>query len=387
MYSRKIFLTLAVICILFLFSCGPKPVAPKAELDTPGHHVKNGMKLLKSGKIDNALSEFERAKALDPEYSPAFVGIGLVNGCKGSFENGLDAMKTAAKYAKGNEQEFLVNTGYMRLYIMGKEKIDRDWLELVEKRFKKAHNIYPDLPEPYYYMGVAYKMSYRFHESAKMFEGVLEIGNGFMEEADREYEIVQKIERAMPGSINGKKIALLKKISRGDVAALFIEELRVDELFKNRTPKKFDTSFKSPEKAFVTGEYVKIPPATDIADHVLKVDIEAVIEVGIKGLQPFPDHTFKPYKDITRAEYAMMMEDLLIKITGVDQLATRFIGSVSPFPDLRNDLPYFNAVMICTTRGIMVADFSSGEFNAMGTVSGADALLGIRQLKIQLGKF
>ncbi len=81
----------------------------------------------------------------------------------------------------------------------------------------------------------------------------------------------------------------------------------------------------------------------------------------------------------------MMIEDILIKITGVDELATRFIGSVSPFPDLRNDLPYFNAVITCTTRGIMVAkDLATGEFAPMDTISGADALLSIRALKLQL---
>ncbi|PIQ96416.1 MAG: hypothetical protein COV67_09695, partial [Nitrospinae bacterium CG11_big_fil_rev_8_21_14_0_20_56_8] len=59
-----------------------------------------------------------------------------------------------------------------------------------------------------------------------------------------------------------------------------------------------------------------------------------------------------------------------------------FIGAGSPFPDLRNDLPYFNAVMLVTTRGIMKsAEMSTGEFQPQGTVSGADALLIIRELK------
>jgi hypothetical protein len=51
-------------------------------------------------------------------------------------------------------------------------------------------------------------------------------------------------------------------------------------------------------------------------------------------------------------------------------------------------LPYFNAVMVCTTRGIMeTADAGTGEFMPMGPVSGADALLAIRTLKSQLEKY
>jgi len=388
MYDRKIFSIMSVSCLFFLLACGPKPVAPKAELDTPEHHVITGNKLLKAGKIDKAFQEFNRAKMLDPGYSPAYVGLGLVCGLKDDFKKGLNSMDKAEDLAKGKKQEVGVNIGYMRLYIMGKEKVDKQWLNEVEDYYEDAIKLAPDCYEAHFYMGIAYKMSYNFQKASKQFTKVLELDRDFVEEADKEYAIIQKIERAMPGTSVGKKIALLEKITRADVAALFIEELRVDELFKNRTPKKFDTSFKSPEKEFKTGEYVKIPAATDIADHVLKADIDAVMEIGIKGLQPYPDHTFKPYEMINRAEFAMMIEDIMINITGVEGLATRFIGSVSPFPDLRNDLPYFNAVILCTTRGIMVAkDLRSGEFDAVGNVSGAEALLSLRVLKTQIQKY
>ena len=108
--------------MLFLLACGPKPVAPKAELDTPEHHVTNGNKMLKAGKIDKAFKEFNRAKLLAPEYSPAHVGLGLVCGLRGDFEKGFASMDKAENYAKGKKQEVTVNVGYMRLYIMGKEK-------------------------------------------------------------------------------------------------------------------------------------------------------------------------------------------------------------------------------------------------------------------------
>jgi tetratricopeptide (TPR) repeat protein len=358
---------------------------PEAELDTPIHHVKNGYKMLKIGKIDDAFREFNRAKELDPKYSPAYVGLGLVHGIKGDYENGFEHLKIGRKYAEGNEQKITVNVGYMRLYILGGEKIDKGWLKKVESHFGKSIRFDPDNPEPYYYMGKAYKMFFEFQKASSQFAKVLDINKGFVKEADKEYAIVQKIQRALPGSVVGKKIALLEKITRADVAALFIEELEIDELYRKRTPKKFDTAFKDPGKKVVTGGYVAIPSATDIDNHVLKTDIDAVIAIGIKGLQPFPDHTYKPYKTITRAEFAMMMEDILIKITGDDSLATKFIGNASPFPDLRNDFPYFNAAMVCTTRNIMeTRDVTTGEFDPQGSVPGADALLSIRMLKSQL---
>ena len=385
MAIKKIFILLTAVSVLMVFACGPKPLTPRAKLDTPTHHADNGNKLLRSGKLDAAFSEFTRARELDSTYAPAYVGLGLVDAFRGNFESGQENLKTAKKFVSGKEQRTAIHIGHMRLYTRGGEKLDTNWLKRVRSEFEGAVDLHPDRAEPYYYMGMAYKQGYEFDKAAVQFSRVLDIGQDFTAEADREYALVQKIVRAMPGSKAGKRIALVEKLTRGDTAALFIEELKVDALCRKKTVKPLDASYKSPEKEFITGQYVSAPAVTDIEDHVLKNDIEAAMEAGIKGLEAFPDHTFKPYAAITRAEFAMMIEDILIKITQVKDLSTRFIGSTSPFPDLRSDLPYFNSVMICTTRGIMTAqNLSSGEFEPMGPVSGADALLSIRALKDQL---
>jgi hypothetical protein len=381
---------LAAICLvgfmlLFVFyACRPAVRAPEAELDTPEHHVMNGMKLLKKGKIDDAFRDFNLAKELDPKFSGAYVGLGLVWGHREDFEKAMKNMKMAKKYADTKEEEANAYIGYMRLYTLGKNKIDEDWLEETEDAFEDAIGLMPHSSAAYFYMGVAYKEAYEFGKASQNFAKVLDLDDEYVADADAEYKVVQKIQRAMPGTTVGKKIALVKEITRGDVAALFIQELKLDTLYEKRTVKEFDTRYKDPVKQFETEMIEKVPPATDIADYVLKTDVDAVIRIGVRGLEPFADHTFQPYKTITRAEYAVMIEDILIKVTGDQKLATKFIGSTSPFPDLRSDLHYFNAVMVCTTRGILQADVATGEFNSIGTISGADALLAIRTLKSQI---
>jgi hypothetical protein len=159
-----------------------------------------------------------------------------------------------------------------------------------------------------------------------------------------------------------------------------MEELKIDTLYRKRTLKTFDTGFKNPEKAAVKQKAAVLP--ADIVNHPLKSDIEGMIEIGVRGLEVYPDGLFRPNDLVERAAYAMMIEDILIKVSGDSGLATRFIGSPSPFPDLRSDLPYFNAVMVVTTRQIMGAqDITSGEFVPMGPVPGADALLIIRKIR------
>ncbi len=387
MNNPKLFLLTAGICLLFVFACGPKARKQEAVLDTPEHHVSNGNKMLKMGKTDKALYEFNLAKGLDPKFSPAHVGIGIVYGLRDDFKSALKTMGKAQDYAQGDEQVFGVHIGYMRLYTMGGEKVHKKWLKKVQNYHKKAVKLFPDRPDAYYYMGLGYKMSYRYNDAKQQYSKVLEIGDGFIEEANTEFATIQKIERAMPGT-KVERIALLEKITRADVCALFIEELKVDELFRNRTPKQFDTTYKDPEKEFKTGEYKKIPDVTDIESHVLRSDIEAFIELGIKGLEAHADHTFQPYKYLTRAEFAMLIQDILIKITGDTKLATKFFGNEPVFPDLRSDQYFYNAVMVCTSRGIMKAkDFGTGEFDPLGTISGAEALISIRELKIQLEKY
>jgi hypothetical protein len=125
--------------------------------------------------------------------------------------------------------------------------------------------------------------------------------------------------------------------------------------------------------------------AKDVADHPLRTYIEGIIRIGIRGLDVYPDGTFRPAEQVDRASYAMMIEDILIKVAGDPALATRFIGAPSPFPDLRRDHPYFNSAMVVTSRGIMeVMDSETGSFAPLGPLSGADALLVIRNMRREL---
>ncbi|MBT4363058.1 MAG: tetratricopeptide repeat protein, partial [Desulfobacteraceae bacterium] len=86
MVTKKILYLIAGICLLFLFACAPKPRAPQAVLDTPEHHVSNGNKFLKAERINEAFSEFRKAIELDPKFSAAYAGLGLIYGLKNDLE-------------------------------------------------------------------------------------------------------------------------------------------------------------------------------------------------------------------------------------------------------------------------------------------------------------
>jgi len=383
---HNLFMLLVVMVIgVFISSCAPEVRKPLSQLDTPEHHTYTGLKLLKHGKYRDAEREFELAIQLDPKYSKAYVGLGLTKAYKRNFESAFDLMKDAWQCAGTKEEKVFVHVGKIRLYTMSKEK--EIWLKRAEEQFKYAIALDPKSCASYYFMGIAYKGGLEFDLAGKMFSKVLDLNEDYVEEADSEWKLIQKIQRAMPGTITGKKIAIVESITRADAAALFMEEFKIDVLYQRRTLKTFDTSFKDPDK-FKAESKKKTFTAADIADHPLKADIEGILEIGVRGLENYPDGAFHPDELITRAAYAMMIEDILIKVTGEKDLATKFIGSASPFPDLRPDLSYFNAVVVVTSRGIMQAkDFTTGEFAPLSSVSGVDALLIIRKMKEQLKFF
>ena len=381
----KIFTVFMFFAVVMLIaSCGPKDRIAQGQLDTPEHHAYTGLKLLGEEKYADAQREFELAIQLDAKYSKGYTGVGLVKIYTGDFDGADDYLKKGWSKAKNDEDKIFVHVSRIRYYAQGQTKVEKKWLKSAVNEFDNALKLDPKHAPAYYFMGLAYKAGLDFNSAGLMFTKVLELKTEYVADADREWNFIQKVQRALPGTTTGKQIALVERLTRADAAALFMEEFKIETLYKKRTPKTFDTSFKDPEKAAVVAKPDKIT-AKDIADHPLRTDIEGILKLGVRGLENYPDGNFHPAEMVTRADYAMMVEDILIKVSGDNSLATKFIGSTSPFPDLRPDLPYFNAVMVVTTRGIMEAkDLTTGEFSPLAPVAGVDALLIIRKLQGEL---
>jgi Tfp pilus assembly protein PilF len=83
--------------------------------------VNNGNQFMNNGKLDAALDEFNRAIELDANYTPAYVGLGLVFGHQGHPEKGLEIMETARGLARDEEQRKNVEAGFDILREMAAE--------------------------------------------------------------------------------------------------------------------------------------------------------------------------------------------------------------------------------------------------------------------------
>jgi hypothetical protein len=125
---------------------------------------------------------------------------------------------------------------------------------------------------------------------------------------------------------------------------------------------------------------VSMAAVTDVSNHWAKNFIMDVVDYKIRGLEPYPDHTFHPDQLVNRGEYAMVVEDAIIAILRDPSLATKHIGSQSRFPDVNPSYPAYNAICNSVDKGVMSAEMN-GEFGPDKGVSGPEALLVIRKLK------
>jgi tetratricopeptide (TPR) repeat protein len=251
--------------------------------------------------------------------------------------------------------------------------------------YKDALDLDKTCVEAYFWMGQTYISAGQFVRAEEALKKALEINPDHSKSYESLKEL-QKISRVAVGQDEYAKIATLPAIDRADLAALFIKELELEKLFKTYNV-KVDVGFKPPTPPLELPREAEVseaePQISDIEGHWAKGYIEKIIELGV--MKPFPDQTFQPDQPITRATFALLIQDILSKIYHDDKLCTRHVGQESPFPDVRPDHWAFNAIMIVTTRGIMKAGLD-GMFNMMDPVSGADALESLKILKSTLEK-
>lgn len=387
---------LAAFGTMTLAGCAGKTVTCTDPEDNPQHHYLMGMKALEEGKPAVAAEKFDRALYCDDRFSIAHSGMAIVNAekAKAQTDSGFrgveneritEALKKGKKFADRDDQYFDYYTATIRSDTLAKPK---GWLEDAADAFKDGSRLRVDERNLIYYqgtealsyfMGVAWLEGMEFQKARDAFGNVLNAKREgkWHEKADKGWKRVDRILRAMGGITVGdvgKKIAIKEKVSRADLAALLIDEMKIDKLMAGRIPLA--------SQAAKTAEFT---PA-DMTMHPFREEVLTLMKWNVRGMEPKYDESsraylFKPGEAVTRGELAFTMEDILIKLTGDEKLARAYLGQErSPFPDVRPSSNLYNAVMNMTTRGIMEGELS-GEFRPNDPVDGAEALLAMRVLK------
>jgi tetratricopeptide (TPR) repeat protein len=392
--------------LLLFAACARQADLPRctAPEDNPQHHFVRGMESLEDEDLEAARSKFDRALYCDADNAPASSGRALLFALQASrqsiegyqqadIKQALDALNTAKRHSHTPEERFIYHTTAIRVFsaIQGKK-----WLEEVEWHYRKSQELQVDERQLLYYegreaaayfMGVAYyRQAHNFRKARDLFRQVLDAKRDgrWHAKADMAWRQADKVARATAGITLGnvaQHIAIQDQVSRGDLAALLIDELKIDKLFAGRIPVVPQTN----------QEQAPFTPA-DVVEHPFKQEVLTVMKWNLRGLQPEFDPAtqaplFRPEAPVTRKALAIVLEDALIKLTGDEKLATAFLGqTTSPFPDVGPTLPWFNAVMTVVTRNLMETTLT-GEFRPNDPADGAEVLLATRVLKQRLNLY
>lgn len=354
---------------LLLCACGPQLGGyPYSVLNTPEQRAFNGFSFLRQERLSDAQREFEEALLLEPKSSAALRGIGLVYGMKKDFGRAFEAMAMAGAYAENLEDRARAEVGMMSLYAMEKSE---GWLLRVESGFQKALSLSGELPEAYLELGLAYKHAYRSRDAEEAFQKVLKLNTTLLNEAREEIDLLKKIEKAAPRSTIGKELALARRITRAETAAILIHESAIERILG------------SPSKQAAGARDKATGPPPDVLNHRFKEEILLALKLNIKGLGVLHDGSYGADTLVTRAVFAGVMADVLVRGSGQAELASRYARSPSPFLDVRNTSSHFTAIMICFDWAGIMAGWA-GYFHPMETISGVDALLTLRGAESKL---
>ncbi|MBI2505406.1 MAG: tetratricopeptide repeat protein [Candidatus Latescibacteria bacterium] len=326
----------------------------------------------------DAQREFERASSLDPDFPGAQVGMALV-----AMEQ-QDFWRARQEVAKALHKDGRFTDGYIALgRIATAEGVQRGypvetWSKEALDAYKRAAERDPDNPAVPYYRGRCLLEAMQLEAARASFAEALKKARGpWIKRTQDELERAQLIERVAPGSSWGLKIALLPRITRAELAVLLIEELNLDEMIRQRRVRPNPPGFRDP--SHIGGD--TLAQATDLSSSWARPWIEQILKLGVGGLETTPDHRFQPGMAIDRASMAVVTQGILVLLTGDQDLATRYLGEASRFPDVRSDSYAYSAIALNAERGVITADQLSGLFHPEGPVSGAEALQIIRQLQ------
>ena len=361
---------LLLIGTMVLGGCGTPGPMSTSELDDPLYNAKQGMRHLEEGNLEMAMASFERALAMDKKCFQAYYGRGLVYLELDKLDKAMDNMKKAYKLGRKHKY-YLPYIGMARILIaQGEYSSARAWCERLLRRE-------PNNADACYWIGKTYEKEERYDKAREWYAQAID-KNPKHVKADYDWKKMDMILRAQPGTDVGKQIAMVDEITRADLAALFAEELDAKNLLRERKFKEKNLNPLERQKLIDTEH----PIMEDIKGTWAEGYIQTVTDLNI--MPPYPDGDFRPFEIINRANFCVFVQNIMIRYNADEELGYRFVGNKSPFTDVRGSNYAFNSILLCTSYGILQGDPLTHEFRPMDSVSGAEALLALRQLKQSL---
>jgi tetratricopeptide (TPR) repeat protein len=350
----RTFLPIAMAVLLLTLSVDcPRRSAHREGVapDDPHAHYLQGQRELIQENYQEAADQFTLAIALDPDFAPAYEGLGLA-------QLGLGELPQAQRYLHEGLQK---DDTYVPLYIgLGRVLSAQGEDQEALGQFQHALALDAGNADAFYHMGRSFVNLGKYSQAEESFKKALD-NNPSHARASEEWAILARL-RTPPGEPPQEYVGIAKKpvVLRADFAALLAHQLPLQD-------------FCAP------GEHdVSLP---DVDENWAVAEIQQVVACEL--MRAYDDGEFKPRQALTRLQCALAIEEVLLKVTGDSQLTQQFDGQSSPYPDVSADHEAFGAIMLATSRGIMDAK-ADGSFGPDDAINGYAANKIVRALKSQL---
>ena len=337
--------------------------------------VRSGRRAFDKGDLIRAEGAFDRALVMQPAFAPALAGKALVEGNRKHYRNAEVLLSQANKAARTPEERMFLNLTWLRFHELqlhepGLQETERQRI-IADARisFQTAQNLQPSSTEANYRMAQVYKAALEFQNASAMFYRVLGNRESMGAIARSEWDFLQRILQLNPRTTTARRIALSERLTWREVIALLTEELRLHGHIA-RLRRGGQPSFKTP------GEYALV--SSGAASNDRSHPLGTMADIGIRGLER--PGTLNPERPMTRGVFALVLEDILIKLAGDKRLPVKFIGRPSRFFDVRPDHYAYNAIMVATTLKLLHAT-NPDEFGLLEPVTGIEALSALQRLK------
>lgn len=370
-----------LVCAIFL-GCASQPptvTLPVGILDDPYHAVFTGRRLLANGDLEGARASFEHALQLDGDYAPAMTGLAQVAAAGGDRDQAVAMARSAVAAAPAKSPDLgQARTALMEILLQFKPQ---GWFREMESLLAQQERLDPQPALATLVMGKGYEAQNQYLQASVCYKRVLGWNREHVQAADEALALLYQRLRAETASRVGREMAQREVISRGDLAAFLVEELKLPDFIDKGKPVQYQAGFQTPQIIAAPATVTSVPP--DVKGHPFQSDIMQILDRAIRGLEIFPDGNFLPEDQVTRAGFALVMEDVLVRVKNEPLLKRAFLGNASPFPDVASDHFAFNAMIVCTTRNFLAANLD-GAFEPDLPVSGSELLLAVRRLRSEI---
>lgn len=376
--SNRGFLILLAVITLFCsgINCS-KAVKKVSDIHTIRELYLGGIQKLKTDDINAAETDFKKAIELDRKSPYGYTGLAFLGLKQKNYKEALKYVKKALKYDRNFTDAYAVKG-----YIICLRKHGEKWFGEAVEPLGKALELDPDNQQALFFLAECHLAAQLYEEAFRLYAEAMEKEGTYTCMAAEKNSLAGKIIEAAPVSEKGGHIALDDKIDRSDLCVLLFEELKLKELIRERRPAVFERLFK--QDLSLKDRKGRIP--SDVNSHRSKKWILDIIPLHLTCLDVFPNGFYYPDRILTRAQFAVVMQDIMAMVEDDRSLSTIYIGTESRFPDVHEDYYAFNGITLCVGKGIMEVNPDTGNFDPDLPVSGVEAILMLRALEKAPGK-